>query len=433
MRKYFRYVWILPLLLILAVGVYFIPPVHDRLAWRVDNLRAQIVYFFHPPDQAVFQPTQQAAINAIVSATLKAHAATQTPSATPIFIPMTVGPTTTPTIIPTPTLTPTPIPSKVTLKGVRHEYEKWNNCGPTTLAMNLSFWGWKGDQTIIAPYVKPNPRDKNVMPYELADYINTQSDFKAIVRVGGDLDTLKNFLAAGIPVIVEKGFEPDSKLGWMGHYEVITGYDDAKQQFIAQDSYIMPDLPVPYDEMTRNWRAFNFLYIVVYPQTQQPDVMKLLGSQADETANSQYAAQKASNEVYQLTDSRDKFFAWYNRGYSLVNLKDYTGAAAAYDQAYPLYPSIPEKKRPWRMLWYQTGPYFAYYYTNRYYDVINFSTTTIEFANEPAIEESYYWRGLAKLALGDRDGAVADFRESLKWHPGFAPTLAQLQRLGILP
>jgi hypothetical protein len=261
-------------LLILAVVVYNIPFVNEKLAWRVDNLRAQIVYFFHPPEQAVFQPTQQAAINAIVSATMKAHAAEQTPSATPTVIATIIGPTTSPTSIPTTTLTPTPVPSKITLKGVHHEYEKWNNCGPTTLAMNLSFWGWKGDQLVIAPYVKPNSRDKNVMPYELADYVNTQTSFKAIVRTGGDLDTLKNFLAAGIPVIVEKGFEPDPKLGWMGHYEVITGYDDAKKRFVAQDSYIMPDLPVPYDEMTKNWRAFNFLYVIVYPQTKESDVMR---------------------------------------------------------------------------------------------------------------------------------------------------------------
>jgi len=414
-------------LLILAVVIYNIPLVNEKLSWRVDNFRAQIVYFFNPPEQVVFQPTQQAQINAIVSATLQAYTAAQTPSVTPTLAPTTVGPTATATLVPTPN------PSKIVLKGTRHEYEKWNNCGPTTMAMNLSFWGWKGDQLSVAPYVKPNPRDKNVMPYEMADFVNIQTDFKALVRVGGDLETLKNFLAAGIPVIVEKGFEPDSKLGWMGHYEVITGYDDAKKSFVAQDSYIMPDMPVSYDDMTKNWRAFNFLYIVVYPKTQEADVMRLLGSQADETANFQDAAQKASNEIYKLTDTRDQFFAWYNRGTSLVNLKDYAGAAEAYDQAYTLYPNIVEGKRPWRMLWYQTGPYFAYYYTGRYYDVLNFATKAIELTNEPALEESYYWRGLAKLALGDKDGAVADFRESLKWHPEFSPTLDQLQKLGVSP
>ena len=30
-----------------------------------------------------------------------------------------------------------------------------------------------------------------------------------------------------------------------------------------------------------------------------------------------------------------------------------------------------------RMMWYQTGPYFAYYYSARYQDVINLANTTL--------------------------------------------------------
>ncbi len=413
-----RALGIIALLVVLAIGVYNIPFVNDHVAWRVANLRASVEYFFKPPEEAVFRPTQQALIQTLLVPTTPESYITPTPSLVSVA---------------TLAASATPIPSGISLKGVRHEYQKWNNCGPANLSMALSFWGWKGDQGPIASYTKPNPRDKNVMPYELADFVNTQTEFKAIVRVGGDLDLLEGFLAAGYPVIVEKGFEPEAKLGWMGHYEVITGYSAGKQQFTAQDSYIAPDLPVSYDEMVKNWRAFNYLYVLVYPPDREKEIMTLLGPQADENANFQYAATKASNEIYQLTDPRDQFFAWYNRGSSLVRLQDYAGGAVAYDQAYAIYPAIPDKKKPWRMLWYQTGPYFAYYYTGRYYDVINLSDTTIENASEPAIEESYYWRGLAKLALGDQDGAVADFSQSLIWHPNFAPTLDQLSILGIQP
>jgi len=89
------------------------------------------------------------------------------------------------------------------------------------------------------------------------------------------------------------------------------------------------------------------------------------------------AAQRASTDIYALA-GRDQFFAWFNRGTTLMQLQDYAGAAEAYDQAFALYPTIPEKERPWRIMWYQTGPYWAYYYTGRYQDVINLSTTTLE-------------------------------------------------------
>lgn len=294
--------------------------------------------------------------------------------------------------------------------------------------MALSYWNWQGDQRDTAAVLKPNQRDKNVMPYEMAAYVEEYTGLKVMVRVGGDLDLLKSFIAAGLPVIVEKGFEGPNFDSWMGHYEVINGYDDVKEKFYAQDSYIMADLPVPYEQMENDWRAFNYTYIIIYPPERELDVLAILGPQADETDNYQYAAQKASDEVFTFT-GRDQYFAWYNRATNLVNLQDYAGAAAAYDEAFALYPSIPEKERPWRMLWYQTGPYFAYFYSGRYYDVLNLATTTIDTANEPAIEESYYWRAMAKAALGDTSGAIQDYRTSLEWHPGFEPSLYQLQQL----
>jgi tetratricopeptide (TPR) repeat protein len=85
------------------------------------------------------------------------------------------------------------------------------------------------------------------------------------------------------------------------------------------------------------------------------------------------------------------------------------------------------------MLWYQTGPYYAYYYSGRYQDVIDLANHTLDAMSEPVLEESYHWRALAKLALGDRSGAVADFRKALDVHENFGPSLYQLQQLGETP
>jgi tetratricopeptide (TPR) repeat protein len=298
--------------------------------------------------------------------------------------------------------------------------------------MALSYWGWQGDQYAIAPFTKPNDRDKNVMPDEMAGFVESQTDLRVVTRVGGDVDLLRSLIAAGFPVIVEKGFEGAGFDGWMGHYELITGYDDAARLFTAQDSYMGPDLEISYDTLASNWRAFNFTYLMIYPPDREAEVLALLGPQADEASNLHYTAQKASDESYALA-GRDQFFAWFNRGTGLVALQDYAGAAAAYDQAFALYPSIPEDERPWRMMWYQTGPYWAYSYTGRYQDVIDLATKTLDNMSEPVLEESYYWRGLAREAMGDIPGAIEDFRAGLRDHPGFVPALEQLKRLGAEP
>lgn len=429
LHKIRYFILAVPLLCLFSILFYELPPVHDRLAWRVDNIRSEIQYVFNPPEKVVFVPQEK--VDAVVKSTLLAMTPTATQTHTPS--PTVPGSTTTPIPSVTPTLTPTPLPDKVRLSGIVHDFQRWNNCGPTTLAMALSFWGWKGTQTDTAAFLKPNPRDKNVMPYEMLSFIQEKTDLKAVVRVGGDEDLLKRFIAAGFPVVVEKGFEVP-KEGWMGHYEVLNGYDDAKKVFLAQDSYTMPDklpdLPVQYDQLNQFWRHFDYIYLVIYPPEREAEVFAILGPQVDETYNFQYAAQKASEDIYSTT-GREQYFAWFNRGTNLVKLQDYGGGAAAYDQAFGLYTQIPEKERPWRMLWYQTGPYFAYFYTGRYSDVINLATNTITVASEPAIEESFYWRGMARAATGDTAGAIADYKESLKWHKDFEPALQQLDALGV--
>jgi hypothetical protein len=443
MRIRFRpvYLVVVPLLCLLAVVFYNLPFVHERLAWRLDMLRTRIIYIIDPPARDVFVPQEQVdQVAQVVQATLTAI--TPVPTAPPtITVTPTVtkpGPTDTPDPTATPTLTSTAIPTSVRLTGIVHEYQKWNNCGPANLAMALSYWGWKGNQLDTAAFLKPNSRDKNVMPYEMQNYVEEMTGLKALVRVGGDIDMVKQLVAAGFPVLVEKGFEGEGFEDWMGHYEVISGYDDPKGQFIVYDSYVGPehDFPIAYTDVESNWRAFNNIYLVAYSAEPESEVQAILGPQADETYNLQYAAQKASDEIYAL-QGRDQFFAWYNRGSNLVKLLDYAGAADAYDQAFALYADIPEGQRPWRMLWYQTGPYFAYYYSGRYYDVITLATQTLDPmltpGGEPAIEETWYWRGMAKLALGDTTGATEDFRESLVWHPGFEPSLIQLEQLGVEP
>ncbi len=197
--------------------------------------------------------------------------------------------------------------------------------------MALSFWDWDGDQRPVADFTKPNPRDKNVMPYELAAYVEEQTEFDVLVRVGGDLQLLKGLIAAGFPVIVEKGFEGAGFEDWMGHYEVVSGYDDSTGKFTVQDSYIMADLPLDYEEMDRYWRHFNYTYLVIYPPDREAELLDILGPAADEEANYRAAAQRASDEIFSST-GRPRFFAWFNRGTNLAALQDYAGAAAAYDE-----------------------------------------------------------------------------------------------------
>ena len=424
-KEYLLLVIAIIILCFVSILIYRFTPVRGSLEWRAEALWADVQYALHPPEKEVFVPVQQPTETA-------APTQQDTPTHTPTVVLSTLAPTLSPTVTSTPTLIPTPLPGQAMLSGILHQFQMWNNCGPANLSMALSFWGWKGDQRDTAAFLKPNQRDKNVMPYEMENFVEQETELESVVRVGGDLTMLKAFISSGFPVIVEKGFEGVGFDGWMGHYQVVTGYDDARSQFFVQDSYKGPDMPVSYDQFISDWRAFNFTYLVIYPPDRREQVLNILGLQAYDNYNYHFAGQKAIDDASRL-NGRDLFFAFFNQGVNLVALNDYTGAAAAFDTAFTNYSTIPEVQRPWRIMWYVTSPYFAYYYTGRYLDVVNLATQTLDAMSEPILEESFYWRARAELALSDSEAAIKDLQQCLVVHSEFAPCVDELKLQGIEP
>jgi len=399
----------------------------------------------NPPDEAVFQPEGQTQLDIAVTQMMQTLEATMMPQpGTSAFTTSTPqpGPTLKPTIM------STPLPATVQLTGVKYEQQhgRLNYCGPANFSMALTFWGWNGNRDVVGKAVKPTDKDKNVMPYELQDFIaDTVTGMTSVIRYGGDIDMLKRMVSAGFPVVVEKGiYEVDvnGKYGWMGHYAFVTGYDDKTQEIIYQDTYQPepevnpgPNRHIKFSTFIEGWRAFDYVFIVVYPREKENQVMTLLGPLANENDAARHALSVAQAESQTLTDI-DQYFAWFNVGTSHVMLLEYADAAIAYDYAFNLYANlnVEDSVRPYRMMWYQTGPYKAYYYTNRFSDVINLADTTLnKTISEPVLEESLYWRGRAYYMAGKTDLAVKDYRNALKVHPKWIPAVEALQDLGLQP
>ncbi len=448
--------WLIMAGAMIVLGIILIlPPVRTRIGYRLDDVRTRISYLINPPDEAVFVPEEQNAVETIVAGTMQAMTSTHTPA--PSETPQPDS-TALPTL--TPTISPTPIPQQVDLPGVTyvHQHERWNYCGPANLTMALNFWGWTGNRDDVAKAIKPGENDpkknfidrgktdKNVMPYELVDFTNDLTPFSMLSRYGGDIDLLKNLIANGFPVLIEKGYyERDytGKIAWMGHYLFVTGYDEVEGAFIVQDAYLEPgeNLRVPYQEFIDGWRSFNYLFMVVYQPIDEQTVLDLLGNWADPAWANRHALEIANEEISTQTGINE-FFAWFNKGTSHVQLYEYVDAAFAYDYAFILYANIGEPneaetvetQRPYRIMWYQTGPYWAYFYAGRYQDVINLANTTLyETISEPTLEESLYWRALAFLMIGETGNAVEDLKRTVYLNPSFTPGIQKLQELGVAP
>ena len=435
-RPAWRKPWFFPVLIVVGflvlAGLYQIPAIHDRAYFYLASARARIYYFFKPPAAEVFEPTQQGTLDASVFATLTSMAPTVTPQSThtPTIEP-TAEFTSTPTITPTKTLVPTPLPPlppSAMIEGIEPEYQGFNNCGPTNLAMALRFWGWEGTQQTTEEVLKPFIKDRNVMPYEMLDFVQTQTQLNGIVRYGGDIDLVRKLVAAGFPVVFERGYVNRSE-GWMGHYGLIVGYDDVNREVTIPDTYLGLT-KLGYDDLEMWWAQFDFIYLVVFPNDRAQEVYDILGPQMDAEYNKQYTLDKVNARLYEQKE-RELFFAWYSRGSILVEMNDYWGAADSFDEAFKIYATLPEEERPWRMLWYQTGPYYSYYYMMRYQDLYNLADQQLKRAEEPALPETWVWKGRAEVKLGLREQAIESFKQALVWHPDWWVAINELNNLGV--
>jgi tetratricopeptide (TPR) repeat protein len=321
-----------------------------------------------------------------------------------------------------------PLQSALQLTGFRHQWQTWNNCGPATLSMNLSYYGSPLDQAAIGAVLRQYPDDKNVSPHEMAAYARSQG-YQAQVRVNGSAELARQFLSNGIPLLIETWLEEQPNDG-MGHYRLLVGYDDATQRWIGYDSYVHTNLVsqgsanyqgiyMGYAETDALWQVFHRTYVLVYPPDKEPVVQAILGEAYEPGAMWRQALATAQAEVAQ---NPNHAFAHFNVGTSLVELGDYAGAAAAFDQARAL-------GLPWRMFWYQFNIFPAYEQMGRYWEMVQLADATNAITD--SIEEIHYWRGRGLAGLGDLDAAQAAYQRALTLNPAFAPASEALAVLGV--
>lgn len=316
------------------------------------------------------------------------------------------------------------LPASYLMSGFTYHAQGWNNCGPATLTMGLSYFGYGDNQNRAAGWLKPNGEDKNVSPWQMVEYVNTQVPelpIYATQRYGGTLDTLKLLISNEFPVIIEAGYDPPrAAQGWMGHYLLVIGYDDAALEVTTHDSYDGASLNYSYEHVKEFWQHFNYTYIVLYQLNREAELMELLGEDADAYGNLVRAYETARNEAN--ADPTDSF-AWHNMGSIMVELgklldsqEMYEGAAVIFDQARSVGDGL-----PWRMLWYQFGMYEAYLEVGRYQDVIDLAARTRNDGGGQYVEETFYYAGLAREGLGERDRAITNYDAVLAFNPNFEP------------
>lgn len=392
-------------LALLGILVYQIPAVNRRLSWRFEIAQTYLRGIVQPveavptPNPVFVHPSQIPSLSPTAEPT-----STASPAPPGIKTP-------TSTLIPSSTPTPTGIPESMYLPAPNWVNQDQNNCGPAALTMYLQYYGWGGDQYQISDLLKPDRSDRNVNVEELDYYVRNYAGWlNTLYRVGGDTEILKQFVAEGIPVIIESSFFFEAPYYtnddlWAAHYLLVTGYDEANQTFTVQDTFHGPNEVVSYEKLDELWLPFNRLFMLVYLPEQEETVKMILGDNWDEAANRQYALDTAQAEI---DADPENGYAWFNLGTNLLYFEKYQDAALAYDEARNI-------GWPQRMLRYQFGPFFAYFHSGRNEDVLTLTKYALQ--RTPNSEEALLWRGWVRYRDGDVNAALADFRAALDVNP----------------
>ena len=306
------------------------------------------------------------------------------------------------------------LPAQVDLK-LTHDYQKWNNCGPVSLAVVTTYFGIPTDQYQAAAEVKGGEFDKNVGSMEMQSYLE-RAGLRAMTRVNGSQEEIMRLVAAKIPVIVQQWLlKPDNEL--VGHYRVVQGYDQRAGVFITSDPYTPPHKLYSFADFERFWQPWNHRYIVAFRPEQEADVRQALGADYGEERNLANAMQATSESI---AGNANDPYSYFSLGDDRLAGGDAPGALTAYDKAFAL-GMLPH------FAWYNFGPYEALYQTGNYQRILDLSAPVLKDANK--VEEIHYWRGRAWLGLGHKEKAKAELALAVQLNAHYAEAKALLASL----
>ena len=304
------------------------------------------------------------------------------------------------------------IPDAKTLHNDYHIFQSFNNCGPASLSMALSYYDIQESQQALGEQLRPYQNvegvndDKSVTLAEMAE---KGKDYELIAyhRPNGDMELIKYFVANDMPVVVRTWLNQQEDIG---HYRVIKGYDDTTKEIIQDDSYEGKNLRYSYDDFATLWKAFNYEYLVLVPKEKDQLAKTIIG----EDVNSDVAWKTAENNAQnQLKSDPDNVYSRFNLSTALYHTKQYKEAVIEFEKVQDQLSS--------RMLWYQIEPVQAYFALGNYDKVFSITNKILQNENE-AFSELYLIRSKIFIEQGNITLAKEEFEKAVFYNQNLKDT-----------
>ncbi len=308
-----------------------------------------------------------------------------------------------PTVVPTSKVLLSAPPISKTLNSDYHVFQTFNNCGPAALSMTLFYYGINENQQKLGTDLRPyqnSAGDNDDKSVTLDELVEKAKEYNLIpyYRPNGSIDLIKRFITYDMPVITRTWLKVDDDVG---HFRVVKGYDDSRQQLIQDDSLQGKNLWYTYDNFNAIWRKFNYEYLVLVPTDKKEIAEAILGADADAHIAWGRAAINAEKEVL---SNPDDVYARFNLSVAYERIGEYKRSVEEFEKI--------ESKLSRRTLWYQIDPIQAYFALGKYDKV--FALTDIVLNNgNIAFSELYLLRGQIYLKQGNKEAARSEFEKAL--------------------
>lgn len=308
--------------------------------------------------------------------------------------------------------------STASTKTIDPIYQTFNNCGPASLSMILEWNGIHKNQEELADILRPyrNPQgDNDDKSISTEEYVNTAQSFQlfSLNRPNGTLGLLKMFISNGIPVVVKSWLHPGEDIG---HFRIITGYNDEEKKLYQVDSY-QGSLSFDYDEFMAIWQPFNYEYMIVVNPDKKQLVESIIGREIDEKTVWSNALTRAQKEAQ---ENGSNPYPLFNQAIAYYYLGNYSKTTDLFEKV--------ETRLPKRMLWYQIEPIDAYQKIGNSQRVFALTDAILENHNR-AFSELYLIRGVAYMDEGKLDNARAEFEKAVYYNKNFTKAKDALNQM----
>lgn len=173
---------------------------------------------------------------------------------------------------PPPTQTAAKVPGYV-LQGMPLVRQTYNACGPASITQVLAYFGRQVSMADVSRQTRPT--DRSYMTAQAIVNYAPRVGMQARLFTGGNLNTVRNAIRAGLPIIALQSHITDTGTV-IPHWRVLVGYNDATGQVYIMDP-LLGYVAMRYSDMDRVWADQRGQFAVLYPPTLAGTVRKVMG------------------------------------------------------------------------------------------------------------------------------------------------------------